>query len=243
MLSHLWLLLLLLPLVLLRHCFYLVLHLRLLLHDLLLGLLLIHVYALLRLLLLMRLIYLLLLLWLDRLVLRLRYSTVRSNHAVRCLLANDLRLRYHRLLLCLGSSCLNLCLRLNCLPLVLVNYLMLGLLLPGLGLLFALFNSPDGILLFPFLLFLIFGDALFHVGLQVATLVDWQLSQLESDLVTAVALGEVRHDLDDALRLNLVERTYLSDQAISLLNCERCERCVRFIVESLGSCGIGGGFG
>ena len=45
--------------------------------------------------------------------------------------------------------------------------------------------------LFPFLLFLIFGDALFHVGLQVATLVDWQLGQLESDLVTAVALGEV----------------------------------------------------
>jgi len=88
-------------------------------------------------------------------------------------------------------------------------------------LLLSFLDAALGVLLLPLLLFIVFGDALLDVGLQVAAQEDWQLSQFERHLVVVVSLRVLLHDRDDALRLRRRERVDLANQVVALLDRQR----------------------
>ena len=64
------------------------------------------------------------------------------------------------------------------------------------------------------------GDALFDIALQLATQVNWQLSQLKGHLVALVSLGILLDDSNDSLRLLGCKTVDLTDQIITLLYCQ-----------------------
>jgi len=85
-------------------------------------------------------------------------------------------------------------------------------------LLLTLLNASLLVLLLALLFLFVFSDALFDIRLQVAALINGQLRQLEGHLVVVVALGKLRDDLDDALRLRLRQKLNLLYQVVALLN-------------------------
>ena len=87
-----------------------------------------------------------------------------------------------------------------------------------LSLLFSFLDATLGILLLPLGLLFVLRDAVLDILLQVTAQVDGELSELKSHLVVIISLGELLHDLNDALRLLVGEAVDLSDQVVTLFD-------------------------